>query len=279
MAPKILRSFVDGARPRVVWIEYDAYAHRVFANSASDWLTQATRYANTVIQARKAVRTEVITIDIAAAGLAAIAAGGDPVARCRAVLADSTAHRFTAECVDAVLHRLVDDVDVVLRVPCPRDLLQACGAQGEPDFDALDEVGTAIVAALRGYSDKSVAGLLLTRAADVPLTPDEVDAYGPILNAAHHYGWVTCMTVAASLLDAKAAAIDDVDLVLCGELPIARIREARADGLALGGGLTAAVWSVTGQMPVIQEGDLVFGTIPADANPETVLANCAALSG
>jgi hypothetical protein len=275
MAPKLLRSFLEGARERVLWIEYDAYAHRVFANSASDWLTQATRYANTVVQARKALKTDVLTVDIAAAGLAAVTTGS-PVERCKAVLADSTARRYISECIDAVLHKLGDDVDLVLRVPAPGDLLRACGSEDEPEFDALDDVGTAMVAALRAYSDKAIAGLLLTRAATMPLSADEIDAYGPVLNAAHHYGWVTCMAVSPALLMANSAKIEDVDLVLCADLPVAQLP---LGGRGVGGGLGSALWAVTGGMPVPPAGKVLFGTIPAAANPETVLANCAALAG
>ena len=278
MPPKILRNYLEGARDRVLWLEFDHYAQRVFANSASDWLTQATRYANTVIQARKAIKTDVLTIDIAAAGLAGTIVGEDPVARCQHVLSDASALRYTAECIDAVLHKLGDEVDLVLRVPTPRDLLQACGSDEEPDFDALDNVSTAIATALRGFSDKTIAGLLLTRKADAPFSADEADAYAPILNTAHHYGWVTCMAVACALLE-NPAAIEGIDLRLCGELPVLQVRELRCAGRGIGGGLPAAVWSAVGALPTPAAGDLLFGTIPPEANPETVLANCAALVG
>ncbi len=279
MPPRILRDYLQGARGRVLWLEFDAYAHRVFANSASDWLTQATRYANTVIQARKAIKTEVLTIDIAAAGLAAANSLDDPLTRGKNVLTDPAALRYTTECIDAVLHKLGDEVDLVLRVPTPRDLLLACGADGSPDFDALDDISTAITTALRGFSDKTIAGLLLTRTANEPLSADEIDAYAPLSNAAHHYGWVTCMAVSPALLENPAAAIDGIDLRLCGELSLARVRELRGAGRGIGGGLPAAVWAAVGALPAPEVGDLLFGTIPPEANPETVLANCAALAG
>ncbi len=278
MPPRILRSYLEGTRERVLWLEFDRYAHRVFANSASDWLTQATRCANTLIQARKAIKTDVLTIDIAAAGLAGTIVGENPVARCRHALTEASAQRYTAECIDAVLHKLGDEVDLVLRVPTPRDFLQACGGDEEPDFDALDDVSTAISGALRGFSDKAIAGLLLTRTTDVPLSADEIDAYAPIFNTAHHYGWVTCMAVSSALLE-KPATVDGVDLLLCSELPALQVRELRGTGRGLGGGLPVAAWSVVGVLPKPVVSDLLFGTIPPEANPETVLANCAALAG
>jgi len=279
MAAGVLRGFLDGTRAGALWLEYDAYAHRVFANCAPDWLSQATRFATTMVQAHKAIRSDVITVDIAAAALAAAPTGDDPVARCRAALGDSVAQRFTADCIDAVLHKLGGEIDLVLRVPSPRDLLARCGATEEPDFDLLDDVATAIVAGLRAHADREIAGLLLTRESLDALTPDEADAHGPIFNAAHHYGWVTCLALPGALVEGGATRVEDVDLVLCGQLALTRIRTLRGHGRALGGGLPSEVWTTTGEVPARETGDLLFGVIPADANPETVLARCATLAG
>lgn len=278
MSPRILRNFLAGARARVVWIEYDAYAHRVFANSAGDWLTQSTRYANTMIQARKAIRTDVLSVDLSAAGLAAAGGvGEDPVARCKAVLTDAAAQRYSMDCVEAIIHTLGEEVDLVLRVRAPRDLLLACGGDDIPDFDVLDDVGTTMVAVLRAFADKPVAGLLLTRASADALSVDEVDAYGPLWNAAHHYGWVTGLAAPSSLLDGSSD-LDGIDLLLCADLAHAGLCETRGGEVKVGGGLPVDVWRRADAMPTAQDGDLLFGNIPADANPETVLANCAILA-
>jgi len=276
MPPRILQRFLAGDRARALWIEFDDYAHRVFANGAADWLTQSARYASAMAQARKAVRSEVVTMDISAAGLAV--AGGEPLARCFAALADASAVRFTADCLAALVHTLGADVDLVLRVPAPQELLWRCGAVGAADFDTLDQVASAIVEAMRRYADLPLAGLLLTRASDDALGADEADAHEPILNAARHYGWVTAMAVPTSFVAANPAGVANVDLMLCGELSLARVREARTRGLRLGGGLVPEVWTEPGGMPPIQDGDLVFGVLPATAKPEIVLANCAALA-
>ncbi len=279
MGPRVLQQYLDGAREHVVWIEYDRYAHRVFANSATDWLTQSIRYANTIIQARKAIPTEVLTVDIVAAGLAARHRALEPIAEASAVLADGNACRYTAECLDALLHKLGETVDIVLRVPVPADLLAACGAQGRSDFEAMDEISTAMVAALRVYSDKPIAGLLLVRASTEPLSVDEADAYGPLLNAAHHYGWVTCMALDAALIGPGVALPEGVDVLLCADLSLARVRECQVAGTRVGGGLAAAGWTIPGGLSAALPGDLLFGIIPEAANPETVLANCATLAG
>ncbi|MGE0335618.1 MAG: hypothetical protein AB7O21_07950 [Gammaproteobacteria bacterium] len=278
MAAGVLRGYLDGTRAGALWLEYDSYAQRVFANGAADWLSQPSRFANTMVQARKAIRSDVVTVDITAAALASMPAGDDPVERCRMALGDEAGRRFAADCIDAILHKLAREIDLVLRVPSPRNLLMRCGQEGEPDFDQLDEVATAIVSSLRTHADRNIGGLLLTRDSSAPLSADEADAHGPVLNAAHHYGWVTCLSLPGVLVAGGTVEVDDVDLLLCGDLPQARIRALRGQGRALGGGIPPALWSATGEVPTRAADDLLFGVVPVDANPETVLARCASLS-
>lgn len=278
MAVGILRDYLEGRRARVLWIEFDQYAHRVFANGAPDWLTQPTRFANTMVQARKAVRTDVLCIDIAAAGLASVQGNGSPAERCRTALTDPVAHRYVTECLDAVLHKLAGDVDIVLRSPAPRDLYGRCGGDGDADFDALDDIGSVLTEVLRGYSDRPLAGLLLTRAAAAPIGPDEADALDPVLNAARHYGWITSLSISEALLRSAPPDIAEVDLLLCGEASRTDLATMRAAGRACGGGISAASWRTGDHPAALAHGELAFGEVPPETRPETVLAFCEALA-
>ena len=280
MATRIIRDFLDGKRARARWIEYDAYARRVFANSAADWLTQSTRFANTLIQAQKAVRSEVITVDLVLPGMETWAESrpAEPLAACQSALTQAGAHRFVVECVDAIQHKLGREIDFFIRFPSPRDFLVAAGQVNEPEFDALDDLSSALVAAIREFSGKAISGILMTREAAIPLSADEVDAYGAIFNAVKHYGWVTAVALHPDRFVDGVPTIDGVDIVLGAEVELSRLRELRGAKRGVGGGLTRAWWRDNAPVAETDSGDLLFGFIPEDANPEAVLNKCAALA-
>ena len=280
MAARNIRDFLDGKRERLLWLEYDAYARRVFANDAADWLTQSTRFANTMRQALKAVRTEVVTVDIALAGIAAWPERrpADTLASAQAALTGAVPRRYTAECVDALQHALGAEVDLLLRFPSPRDLLAQAGSTEEPDFDALDDLSATVVSTLREFSSKSITGIVMTRAAAAPLSSDESDAYAPIFSAARHYGWVTAAAFHETLFATDAPSLDGVDILLAAELPLARVRALRGATRGIGGGLTRNWWLDATASITSAAGDLLFGFIPEDVSPETVLSKCAGLA-
>jgi hypothetical protein len=276
MAESRLRGFLNGTRQRVLWLEYDQYARQVFANAAADWWTQSTRFATTMIQARKAIHTEVVSFDLAAPGMAVTTPGEDPVALCKSALQHPEGWRFINDCCDALAHQLSTQVDLVLRVPVPLDLLRRAGAI-DPGFDELDEIATTILATVRRCADKPIAGLLLTREADTPVSADEQDAYAPLIHAAKHYGWLACLQSTLATAEANAAQLADLDLVLCPELSTMQLQTLNRTPPKFGGGLPSVIWS-SHDTPTTGNA-LLFGVIPADAKPETVLARCAELNG
>lgn len=276
MTPSRLREWLDGTRKRVLWLEYDAYARHVFANGAADWWSQSTRYATTMIQARRAIKTEVVTQDIAAPGFAIAPRGNDPLASCKLALQDPAGVRFIDDSVDALVHQLGGHVDLVLRVAVPLDLLRQVGAESAPSFDDLDEISAAIVAIVRHCAEKPIAGLLLTRNLDLPLTTDEQEAYAPLLHAAKHYGWVTCVQTTESVIQRSAADWSDIDIVLCEDFSHAQLAASNSTGNKFGGGLPKPTWAQPAAALAASDA-LWFGTIPPQAKPEFVLARCASL--
>ncbi|HMM77085.1 MAG TPA: hypothetical protein PJ986_15345 [Gammaproteobacteria bacterium] len=273
MSADILKRWLAGARPGALWVEYDDYAGRVFAGAPADWLSQAVRYANTLGQARKIVRTDVLTIDLTAPCLARAPAAGSPAERARAALEDAGARAFGTEVLDALAHKFAGDTDLALKIASPRDLLRRCGEQGEPSFDDLDELATALAGLLRALADKPVAALLVAREDAQAWTADEAEACEPLFSAAHHYGWATALGVGAALLEG-GEEFSGVDLLLCAEAPAGRL--AARERPRVGGGLPEAYWRGDAA-PALPAGTLAYGVIPADAEPERIVARCAAL--
>lgn len=273
MSAGILKAWLAGTRSGALWIEYDDYAGRVFAGAPADWLGQAVRYANTLGQARKIVRTDVLTIDLTAPCLAHAPTAGSPIERARAALDDATARAFGAEVLDALAHKFAGDTDLVLKIASPRDVLRRCGEAGEPAFDDLDDLATALAGLLRALADKPVAALLLAREGAQAWTADEADACEPLFGAAHHYGWSSVLGVDVALLDG-GEEFRDVDLLLCAEAPVDRLASSARP--RVGGGLPASYWRGDAA-PALPAGTLAYGVIPVDAEPERIVARCAAL--
>jgi len=270
-----LKAWLAGTRPAALWVEYDDYAGRVFAGAPADWLGQAVRHANTLAQARKVVRTDVLTIDLTAPCIARAPVAGSPLTRVRAALDDAPARAFGAEVLEALAHKFAGDTDLVLKIASPLDLLRRCGEQGEPSFDDLDDVATALAGLLRALADKPVAALFVARSGNDPWTTDEADACEPLFSAAHHYGWVTVLGVDAALLGGDEG-FGDVDLLLCAEASHETL--AASGRPRVGGGLPAAWWRDDAAAPALPAGTLVYGVIPVDAEPERIVARCAALA-
>jgi hypothetical protein len=275
MSAGILKGWLAGARPGALWVEYDDYAGRVFAGAPADWLSDAVRFANTLGQARKVIRTQVLTIDLTAPGLARTTGDGTPAELAAQALSDPVGRAVGVQVVDALAHKFAGDTDLVLKLRSPRDLLRHFGAGGEPTFDELDDLATALAALVRGLADRPIAGLLVARAAAETWTADEADACEPLFSAAHHYGWVTALSVDESLLDDGDLELSGVDIVLCAALGAVSL-EARVGGCRVGGGLPAAYWAGESS-PALPTGALAYGVIPVDAAPERIVERCAQL--
>lgn len=264
MSAKILKTWLDGKRERVVWIEYEDYARRVFAGDPADWFQHATRVANTLAQARSVVKTEVLSIDIMAPFLAA----RDTHAEIKTAFENPGPRQFVGEVIDALAHRFATSLDLVLKVRTPLDLLGESAS-----FDDLDDVSTALAGLIRALAEKPVAGLLLARANTSPLSQDECDAYATLIGAARHYGWVTALafTATTSGPDPEATAAE-VDVILYPELSEAAIAAESGDATRMGGGLTRGFWSGDAASVVHAGSGLFYGEVPQEAEPETVLA-------
>jgi hypothetical protein len=264
-----LKAWIDGRRERLRWIDFTAYAHRVFAAGNDRWLVDPHVHAGGLGQAQGVIGTEVLSIDVLAPYFAALVPNSEaPAAAAQAMFEQSAPSVFIGEVLDALAHSLGGKVDLVVRIPSPADVLRAAGLVGEATFDDLDDTAIALANVLRAYAERPLSGILVTASAD--LADDEVEALETVVSAARHYGWC----VAISFDNATQPAVDGppigADVALypgCDFAALAGIRDA-------GGGLAPAFWA-GGIAPPDQGRVLAYGIIPADAQPETVV-RCAA---
>ncbi|MCC6707849.1 MAG: hypothetical protein IT492_09825 [Gammaproteobacteria bacterium] len=262
MATGLLKTWLAQRDSTLRWIEFEAYARRVFANNPADWYRDPVRYAATLIQAQGVVGSHCVSIDITAPFMAAHDGGELP-----ALFAASAPFDFVSEALNALTHRFEGRLDLVLKMTAPWDLL---GGGDDASFDAMDDLGTALAACMRRFSDRPVAGLLLETARIETLSADEIDAYEPLVSAARHYGWVTAMALPADRHGAVASVGLDLDVLLWPQLALDAIPAAGGKP-AHGGGLNDDVWSAAAVVPTGAQA-LLYGVIPATATPETIIS-------
>ncbi|NYZ16129.1 hypothetical protein HL658_26615 [Azospirillum sp. RWY-5-1] len=254
------------------WIDIDGYAHRVFAGSRPDWWTDATAHAAALIQANAVLRSHILALPAAVPFLEA----GGPLDGTATGLTDrlraGSPAAFLDSAADALAHGLGHGVDLMLALPCPRDLLRAAGADPD-DLDAQDEVALCLTDVLRALSDKPLGGLLLCFAD--PPDGDAVTVCETLTHTARHYGWSVAVSLDHATDPAEAAAARALapDAILLPEVPAAAIVATGEPDL--GGGLTRRFWA--GEDGIPETLSLLHGRPPADADPETVLRRLAAL--
>jgi hypothetical protein len=252
MANGRISAFIAGERPNLLWIEFGAYARRVFAASAAAWNASASAQAGAIAQAHRVIPSDVVSVDLTAPFLSARRAGDDVPT----VLAGEAPRLFAFDLIDAVAHTLAGRADIVVRVPAPADLCRAAGRGGEPNFDAMDEAMMAVADLLRAASSKPISALLIATEARRALSEDEVEALETLCASARYYNWPVALAA-----DASAGRPEAATLLLDAE--------SDAMGRACGGGLGERFWQGGAAAPAA---GLLFGQIPEAARPETVLA-------
>lgn len=269
----VFKDWLGGAGNTVLWVEYEAYARRVFANSPPDWYADPARYASTLIQAQGVIPTQCLSVDVLAPVISTLQ---DPDAAHTAdeivsALNDDARADFIDNALDALLHRFGNQIDLFIKLLTPADVLRADDDTASIAFDDLDDLSTAVSNFARKLADKPVTGILMEKHGGGTLTDDEIDAYEPIISAARHYDWCTAMSL-PDLRTGTAADLQlDLDVMLLPQCPIDLIA-AQANEPRSGGGLTDAYWDGAAISASDGAGRLLFGCIPESAKPETVLA-------
>lgn len=262
-----LRQWLDGTRDALLWLEYTAYARRVFGGGDDFW-SNPQAIASTLGQAQGLLKSDVVGVD--GGGLFAPAqSADDPLAAVAEALGPERLAN-AREALQALAYQVSGEADLVLALPSPAALLRLAGADDEAarDFGNLDDTGAALCDVLRGLSETALDGVVIVCEDTAGFDADESDALGPVLAVLDHHGWCagTCHTLATEAPDALG------DFTLLPAAPVATIAAA---GARFGGGLDAAFWA-GGEAPAL---GLRYGAIPADAVPETVLTQVARLRG
>lgn len=270
-----------GQGARVVWLDQVAYAAGLFRPGEDIW-SDASRYVAVARQAQELLRGDVLEWRFGDAQRAAIRAnpalmqplrGRQPVFALRKLLEETSLTEMTMTVLTA-LQSLFPTVPRVLVVESLESQLTWLAGltteEGETVVDAsdVDDAAVYLAAAVRGFSSAGLSGLVLDlRGTGAFPTDQSVELHRPLLNIARHYDWSLGVLVDAERLPEVTRGMVNVDFLLCAEAQ--PVLTGRGD-LLVGGGLTPAYWN-DGD-PVIPDAGICFGTVPADARPELVLA-------
>jgi len=180
---------------------------------------------------------------------------------------------FLTEVLDALAHRYADDIDIILKVDSPAQLLRRIGFLDEPSFDDLDDVGIALSNVLREFSTKPIAGVLISSSEE--LSGDEAEALESVVGAARHYEWRVVVSLDRALAVPAEMSHVDTDLLLLPGLSIAELTTPLDRSFAVGGGLGVKYWQADGENPGATDRCLLYGAIPMETQPELVVQRVA----
>jgi hypothetical protein len=264
---------------RVVWLDYLAYARRLFASDTDIW-AEVGPFVEVVRQAQQLLESEVIEVPLDPFFAASAAPGGSPRANrparaVRRLLSESAPLQTALGCVRAV-KSLFARVPVVLVVGSGSDWLSAAngpddGAGSAWEDDDIDATAMYLADAVRNFSDAGVSGVALDARGEHGRTAAElVDLHRPVFNVAGHSNWHRGVVTDRTAVDDLPDLAGKVDFVLAADLDLAALGETDHQVL-VGGGLHERFWHEPPPHSLPDTG-LCYGTVPEDAGPEEVLA-------
>jgi hypothetical protein len=139
-------------------------------------------------------------------------------------------------------------------------------------LDDFERASMYIAELLRTFSTLGFAAIILSETEETAFSSaDLLTSYQPILNVANHYKWPLGIQINTGKNNSTFVN-EKVDFYLSQAMEIEELAPLWQQGLAVGGGLNRDFW--TGKLPKKMEAPkgFFFGTIPPEAEPETVLS-------
>lgn len=271
-----IRDWQESRREPFVWLELEDFALRVFAGGGSAVRGEPARFAAALADAARVLGSGVVSVDLLGPHLRLAGSRPDdstrgPVGRLVELLGVGAARDEVEETVAALAHRLSESADLVLRFPAPPDLLARLGAdRAALSFDDLDDAAAAVAERLRDFAERDVAGILAVTEETGEGLEEPLEALEPVLASARHYGWRTALALERCAL-AAAPRSPPADLLLLPRESAEALADAWTSGRSVGGGLTRELFRGEGTLGALPEGALLYGEVPAEAEPEAVL--------
>lgn len=197
------------------------------------------------------------------------------------ILAQQQPKNVLSEIVNAL--KSLSNKPIVLTIDSPQKwLLQVQETVSESklsnfSLDDFERASMYMAELLRAFSTLGISAIVLSETNEIPFSLEELlNSYQPIINVANHYKWRLGIHLESTSIDI-AVVNDKVDFYLNQSLGIEELSPFWEKGLSVGGGLNREFWKGNLQQKIEPNRGLLYGKIPADAEPETVLAQLKAL--
>ncbi len=266
------------AHRKPLWLDYSDYAGALMSKGAVPWLDVAALIA-WQRKAQGLLKSDVLALPLDAVCAAWLDARPDlrsamgsksrTVFAIRTLLADESLRTHLLELARG-LRACFAELPLALVCPSPRlwtglAFQQAHGTAAEVEDDDADSAAVYIADFLRSFGDAGIDVLLLQEAGDgVATTAEALALYQPVLNIAAHYRWAVGLSAPAGFRDGGSAGLSFV------------VADAAIPGVASGCIVPADYWSGAAA-PLCPESGFRYATIPADAQPESVLQRLSGL--
>lgn len=278
-------NFLNSTKTRpAAWIDFIHYANRLFAAERKNIWGNEDTYISIFSQGQSLVQSDVLTISIHNfyrqwlsdhMDLLQNYAGKKATFILKKIIAADEPKRIIKNVLAGLENLYNRSKPVALVVPSPQMWLNWLYANMRSEVPELKEneiEAAAMYTAeyLRDYSSFGLAAIVLEEDEKSSVHSfGSISLYKPIINIVRHYQWATVL-----LLDGTVQKTiekhEDIDFFLVKGSPFSELNSLLQEHENIGGGLNDSFWSGA---PINAENALfVYGEIPEQAEPETVLA-------
>ncbi|WP_147535167.1 hypothetical protein [Bacillus marasmi] len=265
-------------------IDFTDYANRLLNNGKKDLYQKPDLFISIFTQAERLLNPDVLNIDVSSfyqvyleneqVFVQSIKSKRLPVIM-KNILAQEKPKSLITEIINGL--KSLSKKPVVISIDSPQKWLQEASksVKGEGEISlSLDEIERAsmyIAEFLRSFSTLNISAIVIKESENTIFTHDELlERYQPITNVAKHYKWSLGLQMDTCLNPTEIRKL--VDFCLISSLTFPELTSLWEEGQAIGGGLDQRFWEGQIQTGTIPKTGLLFGKIPADAEPETVLS-------
>lgn len=272
---------------RRVWLNFIPYANRLFAAGREDIWSNADTFISIFSQGQGLLRSDILSIplfDFYSAWLhhnsdfVQTWAGKKPTFVLKKLLTVEKPRKEISDILTG-LHNLYKGAQpFVLSFPSPQKWLQWLHPMVRPgqeltlNEEDIEAASMYLAEYLRNFSSHGLSAIVMEESHPSNKVMNQVlPLYRPVLNLARHYQWSVGIHLEGSV-DELVETIDEIDFYLHGNSDSSTLLPLWEKGTHVGGGLNRNFWSKKQVLPDLLQAMLMYGEVPEDAEPETVLS-------
>lgn len=257
-----------------IWLDYYAYAQRLFEEKPNEMWHDADKFLAIVSQAHQLLKSDVLIIPVGEFYLQALKENADTwreqkkkkmTLSIKNILAEERMLELVKVVLDGVNSLYSGKLPIVLSFPSPFQLLKQVKdilafTDVEITEDDIDRVAMYIADLFRTFATINFTAIVLEEQSEPFSLAQLVNLLQPIRNVAEHYEWLFGLKLVEDL------TTNDADFLLKENG-----NRATNELCKVGGGLVEAFWQDENALSNDATFDFLYGAIPANAIPEKVL--------